>query len=355
MTGFIKRLSGRERVLGALVLGLAVAAIVAVTAKLAMSSLQAKDEAITQLEDELLNYTQRVKEGENVDKAFEQISQEHSSAWSQVEIHDRLRKEISRLSLQTLPPPGTDVATGGQATGPHLVDILTLPDGQLTESGKGYREYQIAFDIQPTAFQNLMIFLRRLQESPQALRIQAVDIRRLPDATTVSAHVTVTRIVVDGSPQGAKASVDSAIRNASFEQWDAVKKEFAEWRAQDCAVSLSKDHVVDGQYSLKADATGQAAAVYQEQVLASGKTYEVSLTLVTKGPVSLGAQNLATNAPFEGGQPVDTKGQPMRYRFRFTVPGAAGATLNVGAPYVHMEKAGDAVSMDAVSMREVGA
>ncbi len=360
MKGFVKRMSAREVALGVVVLAALASAVAALVVLLAFRSLEAMDEDIARLEDELLTYSQRVKEGENVNRAFEQIAREHSSAWTQVEIHDRLRKEIGRLSLQALPPPGTDVVTGGQASGPHLVDILTLADGQLTESGKGYREYQIAFDVQPTVFSNVVMFLRRLQESPQALRIQALDLKRQPDSTAVSAHVTVTRIVVDtgsgpGVPGGSSLGdvALSSVRNGSFEQWDAEKKAFPEWRSQDCLVGQARELAVDGQACLRAEASGAAAAVYQELSLPGGETYEVSLALLTKGSAMLGVEDLGANVSFAGGRTIDTKGQPMACRVRFTVPGKAGELARVGVPFVRVAEGG-ALFLDAVVMRGVG-
>ncbi len=195
MIGRLHRISRRERrlaILAGIFLGLSLAYALLVHA---LESLAAMDAEIERLEEDLVHYTAQMQRLDEVEEAFQGVAAEHSSEWTQEEIHDRLRREIIRLSLLNAPPPGTavEVSTGG----PRLVSILQMPLGTLTRSEHGYREYAITFQTRPSTIRNIAQFLARLHKSPQVLRVEALELTRAHYSTAVTARITVVRIVID--------------------------------------------------------------------------------------------------------------------------------------------------------------
>ncbi len=371
-----QRLSARER---RLFLGALIAAIVFLAALFiyqARARLQDLDEQIADAQDELVDLTARVAESAAVEKAFAEIAAEHSSGWTKVEIHDRLRREIYRLALKTPPPPGVDAATAGASAGEKLVDILSLGEGQLSESGKGYREYQISFDVQPNSIQNIVTFVRRLMESPQTLRVEQIDLKREPANARVQASFTITRTVVDGipgetggqqpsapaAPEGSAAqpagsagatpaapSPESA-RNGGFETFDAIAGTFTEWTAEEGRAVPATDRCVEGKQSARFEASANGATFWQGQTLEPGAQYDLSLAVWANGKTVLGVGDAATGAVLNGAETQVTLDDKVHvYRIRFTAP--AGS---VRAPFVRVDAAGAAVQIDAVSLKRVG-
>lgn len=189
-------------------LALAVACLVALmlvflVVRTGRTRLQQHEAALSRLQDELSLYERLVTEREAVEAQFGEVATQHSSAWSEPEILDRLRQEIYRLA-QKKPPAldenGIPVSSSGE--GGHLVEIPALGQGRLNDANEGYREYSISFKVPPAPLPNMMTFLQRLQNSPQSLRIDGLEIVRPHQETSVTAHIDLTRIIVDGMPEG---------------------------------------------------------------------------------------------------------------------------------------------------------
>jgi type II secretory pathway component PulM len=189
-----KSRTASERRLALIALTLAVASAVYLIVVPALRSLAELDRQIEQREQELITDTELAARSETVDREFAKIATEHSSKWSKQEIHDRLRQEIDRLALQ-------DPKGGGAP----LVQIPVLPAGKLIEGGKDFREYQLTFKLKPAPIGAVIEYLKRLHESPQALRIDGLELTRAPDSTLVVAQIDVTRTVVSGMSETAPA------------------------------------------------------------------------------------------------------------------------------------------------------
>ncbi len=147
------------------------------------------------LEQKLVFYSEQMGQLDEVDRAYSAIASEHSSEWTQEQIHDRLRREIARLSLVNAPSPVEGATLSG--SGQRLVDIREMPQGHLSSSESGYREYRIDFRTEPTSIQNITKFIERLHESPQALRVASLDLTRSPNRNNVTARIHVIRSVID--------------------------------------------------------------------------------------------------------------------------------------------------------------
>jgi len=195
--------SPREQLLAAAVVCLATAMLLVLGAREAWRTLDRLDREIARLSGDLVNHHYQIARRQSVDARFVAVANQHSSAWSESEIRDRLRQEIYRLANRV--PPGLDaqgipLSTGGE--GGALVSIPKLAQGRLKESGGGFREYQISVHIPAAPIADMLAYLERLQESPQSLRLDRIDLRRDPARSEVSADLDITRIVIDTDAAG---------------------------------------------------------------------------------------------------------------------------------------------------------
>lgn len=192
------RRTPREQGLAMVVVGLVAAMTVLLGVRGALSTIDRLDRDIDRLQSDIVNYSHQIARRQAVEARFAQVAQQHSSAWSESEIRDRLRQEIYRLG-NAVPPPldekGIPVSTGGNEE--LLVSIPELRGGQLEAGGEGFREYRLDFTVLPAPFLDMVTYLERLLQSPQSLRIDRIDMRRDPGRPEVSAEIAITRIVVD--------------------------------------------------------------------------------------------------------------------------------------------------------------
>ena len=196
-----QQLSEREQRL-ALITAVVVAIMISVTLyQRAVERLRQMDATIDRLEDELVSYAYQIAHRELVESRYASVAAQHSSAWTEAEIHDRLRQEIYRLARH-MPPPLDDSGIPVNMPNEHgnLVEIPALGQGNLVEGGEGYREYRINLRIPPAPLENIIHFLERLQESPQSLRIDLLELNRAHDGNLVTANLDIARIVADGAP-----------------------------------------------------------------------------------------------------------------------------------------------------------
>lgn len=192
-------LSARERSL------LSVTLVVVALAFLGLLGLKGKnriddlDQRIARHELEVLNLNQLILQKDIVDGAFRTVVSEHSTTSSVEEIHDSLRREIFRLALANPDLPDAQQPANPQLK--YLVQIPRLQEGNLKEEGEGYREYQISLRIPAGTFLNVLMFMRRLEESSMLLSIDSFEITRHPSKVLVSVSLEVTRTVLQ-NPEG---------------------------------------------------------------------------------------------------------------------------------------------------------
>ena len=356
------KLSPSEKRLSIIVAVLFVVAIVMLIGFRCLDALQSLDETIASQELLLLDYSRYSTLAGPVDEAYNAIAKQHSSEWTQEQIHDRLRIEIARLSLRQVPPEGIALPATRNA-GDLLVDIRAWPMGALDDSGEGYRTYQINFRTEPTSIQNIATFLERLQQSPQALRVEGLELTRQPLTTEVTAAFRVARTVIG---EGAatqptiaqdvlEAPTGNLIENADFAQWDAQSSSAPGWNVSQANLSLLKDIVADGDNALAVHAQGANAEVYQDRQLVGGGTYEVTFAAKASGPARLRIVNSTSGEAIGGDAPLQTGEFCYQYRYRFIAPGEKGAKVSIRLPLFVIEQSGSTLVLDNVSVQEANA
>jgi hypothetical protein len=306
-------------------------------------SLDALDETIDRLESDLRMYTELEARRVNVQQAYSVVAQQHSSEWTEAEIHNRLRQEIYRLARMT---PDAPADTQQE----NLVEIPILRQGVLRNSGQGYREYRLNVSIPQTTLPALIEFLIRLQASPQSLRIDGLEIARHPSLTVVSARLDVTRTVVDGveGEQGQPAAPQWA------ETWDGGS--IGQWKAEGCEIALSPDMngIAATGGCLKAVATAAGGTFGMTTGIGAPGTYEVEIEAMANGPAILQVKNEATGKFFDGSAEIAGDSLSYRYKLRFDI--AAGAETEpprIAVPHVTVPGAGTQVFIDLVTLRKV--
>ncbi len=335
-------LNPRERLLMGIVAAMVFGALGYAMFTSAMETLDNQLAAIDRLEVRLINYSRQFARQEPVDAAFSQISSQHSVAWTAEEIQDRLGSEIYRLARQNPGEPGS------AGSGSFIVEIPSLPAGDLESFEGGYREYTLEFKTGRVHIDHLLTFLRRLAESPQALRIEAIDIQRPPEsANQCVAVIRVKRTVVDGVVEdafldGAPTDQRSApvLANASFEEQDEAGA-FPGWLAPGCELEADRERATHAQQALRANAASEAGRIYQTLELEGGATYLMRLDVQADTPITLGVWDDDEKRLFDGAAQVEPGETPQRYRIAFTVPGDAPRQVRV--PYIAFRDAGSVV------------
>jgi hypothetical protein len=360
------RISERERRLIIVTLAAVLAAVGLVIVRGTMMRVALLDEQIVMLENDVLYYAQLAARRARVEEAFAGIASVHSSAWTQEEIHDKLQQEIRRLSLEQVRPP--DAVTDESATPErYLVHIRSLPPGQLQESGRGYREYRITFRTEPNSISNVVAFLQRLEESPQALRVDSLELTRGAETTQVAASVTVTRTIIDytgaGAPEGSEGGQQEELsaspppnlaRNGNFQRWSSDPPDAPEWESAGLSLSLDLAHTTEGAHALRADAVEANAVLYQIQELNAGGTYDLHFdAAVTEGALA-GIYDETAGEWLDSAQPMTAGGHVYRYHIRFTAPGVPGAPAALRAPYFVLDNPGATLILDRVILTEAG-
>lgn len=201
-----RKMSAREQRLALAVAGLVALFAVFMTFRGARDQLRQLDAMIDIRQQDILNYTYLLALNQSVEEQFRKVAMQHSSAWSEAEIQDRLRQEIYRLA-QNEPPAldenGIPVRTTGESG--NLV-VPSLQPGNLLPGGEDYREFALKLQVMPVPFPSMLEFIERLQSSPQSLRIDGLDLMRSPLDTFVAADIDITRIIAEGvSAEGAES------------------------------------------------------------------------------------------------------------------------------------------------------
>lgn len=337
------KLAPRER---RLALGVAIALLfmlITTTAVRSIRSLGQLDETINRLESDLRMYTELDARHLNVQQAYSVVAQQHSSEWTEAEIHNRLRQEIYRLARKKPDAPADSQQE-------NLVEIPILRQGVLRNSGQGYREYRLNVNIPLTNLPSLIEFLIRLQASPQSLRIDGLEIARQPNLTVVSARLDVTRTVVDG----VKSEQEQPPAPQQAETWDGATIDL--WKAEGCDIALSPDMngIEAAGGCLKAVATAAGAWFSMSADLDEPGTYEVEVEAMATGPALLQVKNEATGNFFEGSAKIAGDSLAYRYKLQFEVAGSGEAEpVRIAIPHVTIADAGTQVFVDLVTLRKV--
>ena len=342
-----QKLSDREKRL-AQITGAAVALMLIVSVyQRAMIRLDDLDLTLARLEDDLVSYTFQIAHRELVESRYAMIAAQHSSAWSEAEIHDRLRQEIYRLARRT-PPPLDDngIPVNMPNQDGNLVEIPSLGKGNMAEGGRGYREYRLNLRIPPCPLDNLIQFMERLQQSPQSLRIDALELNRAPDGDLVTASIDITRIVADG------ASTVSPAAETVASGLGRVALRAAEWRVDGANVLDVATDSVHGAVEIRA--TGGEAEAYLLRSLPGGAVYEMIIDMTGAwGDVVLGVGMETESAPFPGAETVAADGNMYRFQVQFTLPGTPAAPVRIKCPLLRLQGADATVQVVNVLLRKI--
>ena len=335
--------SPREQRLGLATLILCLALLILFGIQQARFTLTRLDRDIDRLSNDLVNYHYQIARRQSVEARFARVASQHSSAWTESEIRDRLRQEIYRLANRM--PPGLDangIPLSTTAEGGALVTIPRLGQGHLEDGDQGYREYRISVHIPPTPVDDMVAYLERLQRSPQSLRIDRIDMRRDASGSAVRADVDITRIVVDtdvddlaGAPLAAAGSQTG------------LKANVVDWTAKGCTVSLFGDS------ALRLQSESPTGSAWVDRSLPMNTTFDAEIILRSTGPaqVSISLGDRAMDE--EHVVTVDEKDGMQRVTFRFTTPVGSGEESRVRLPFLQLEGQGTEVLVDRIALRQV--
>ena len=300
------------------------------------------DAQINNLQDRIVTSKTLMLRREAVETEYDKIAAQHSSAWTQEEIQDRLRAEIYRLA-QMSPPKlakdGRPVSLTNDSG--ELVSFPSLQQGILDEAEEGYREFALRMRIPNTKIDALTAFIERLQMSPQSLRIDGLELARTPTNDVIRANLLLTRTVVDGPPEGSVLSTTTA-------EGDLGELDAALWTAEGCSVSN------EGEQLVAKHSGGDDAQVFLKKTLPTGATYELYLDAATQGDVQLGMLDIDDGTLLEGAQKLFAAADTLyRYRVQFTVPGNGGRRA-MQVPVFSLESPGASLRLDTLMLRQVG-
>lgn len=355
-------MSASEKRLSIVVIALLAVSAVMLVVLRCLDALEQLDETIASQQLLLTDAMRYAALAEPVEKAYAAMAEQHSSEWTQEQIHDRLRVEIARLSLREIPADGAAIPAANQP-GALLVDIRSWPAGALDDSGEGYRTYQINFRTEPTSIQNVAMFLERLQQSPQALRVDGLELTRQPLSTEVTAAFRVTRTVIGepGAPQpkvaaaGPPAEATNLAINADFAQWNPEESTAPGWSVANASLTTDKDVVDGGDTALSVHAQSANAELYQVQKLRAGTVYEIGFVARTTGAAQLRIVDESTGRPLQGNAPLVADAVGYQYSYRFTAPGSGGGDVLMRVPSFVLLESGAVLVVDNISLREAGA
>jgi len=293
---------------------------------------------IDRLEHDLEKCMELDARGVSVERAFVVVAQEHSSAWSYSVIQNRLRTAIY------------DLAKDDDGAG-NLVEIPRLRQGSLKEFD-GYREYKLNIRIPETDIYSLILFLSRLQQSNQSLRIDFLEVNRAPSSVLANVRIDVTRTVVDGAPEN-DTVVYVSPEDLQVASWDGDR--LGAWKGTGCGLTLSKNvlgvFAADGGKCLAASATQADATVAMTHDLTPGSRYELILDAACDKPAVLRVGDAANDALLEGATELQDDGRMHRYTVQFTLPTTATATT--AAPYIILSEAGANVYLDNLDLKRL--
>lgn len=359
------RLSTRERRLafltGTVICGFLAFAVVR-TGTLAIREM---DNEIGRLQDDIINCANQMARREAVEAQYAKVAAQHSSAWSEPEIHDRLRQEIYRLAKRV--PPALD-ARGIAADSPdntdNLVEIPSLGKGEMAEGGAGYRQYRIPLRIPAVGIKPIIDFLERLQQSPQSLRVDKLELYRMPESDQVAASVVITRTIADGTTAGVSGgSADAKAAGAEQKQNPAgpgaaeggaaegrIPLSASDWITQGCRAALVEAAGAKPYLEIRADEPNATAEL--DRRMTGDAAYEAVLEISATGNAEVGMGMEGDKKLFPDSVPLKGDGAKYRYQVQFGVPGD-GAKNKVACPRLVMAEKGTMVQVHNILLRKM--
>ena len=340
-----RKLSQRERRLAALVGLLLPLFLVAFIVRSAMMQVSELDTTISRLQDDVLSYTHLMALKRSVESQYEKVAAQHSSEWTAPEIQDRLRQEIYRLSKR-VPPPLDDngIPVQTESSDIELVRIPALQQGTLRAGAKEYREYLLDFQIPSAKFSNIVDFIERLQNSPQSLRVDALELVRDPSSDNCSANIGITRTIASG------AQLDEEETQSAGKENDEMDR--ANWTCKGAELSRNLLCSQRGKQSLGGTVREADAELAMIRSLPARRAFDLYLDITVSGKGTVAVSGLG-GAGFSG-TPADLTpdNQPYRVHLQFTVPGEEGTRTRVKVPCIQLAEPGSSVEIRNVVLRE---
>ena len=352
MDKILSNLSTREKGLIVITGTLVVAAACFGAVYSALDELDRLNARIGQLEQDLINLREQDTRSIGVERAFKSVASEHSSAWTEQEIHDRLRKEIYTQALWN--PGAFDMSNKGASPTrkDFMVPIPALTEGTLNDDSEMYREYQLSLRIPSAPVKNILKFVERMYLSKQFLRIDSLEITRPPLAKRASVSMQVTRtIVVDPgtTPDPSALPQGNLLANPSLEDWDGEKGQFANWEVSACTVRTDSEHATEGRLALAATAQSELGTIYQVCSVVAGLTYRLEVDIAAEGPFTLSV--LDVDGEVLGEEKINAPDpMPRRYVLEFTVPGTKGKQRGLQAPHIALSSEGQNMYVDNATL-----
>ncbi len=353
------RISPRERRLALLTGGVILFFAVFTMAGSARENLRMLDNTIYQMQDTIVSYTDQMARKGMVEELYAKVAAQHSSAWSEAEIHDRLRQEIYRLARrepQQLDERGIPLNEPNQSG--NLVEIPSLGKGEMTRGGEGYRQYMINLRIPDTDIASLVDFLERLQQSPQALRIDSLEINRMPESSRVAASINITRTIADGSKTASVSSGGGGAAVSSPESADAeggpgqtgkIPLSASDWTVKGCEAKLLENEGGRPQVEITALESGAAAELPRK--LPPGGAFEMYVEAASSGPAKLAVAVAGGGANFPDAAEMRDDNLVYRYHVQFTVPEGGGD--RVACPRFVLPEKGVSVRVQTLLLRKL--
>ncbi len=329
---FWKRFSQREQRLLLAVVVVCLLFALNMTYRSTMGYINELENTLDRLQEDLVNYTHQIALRQNVEAEYAKVARQHSSKWTEAEIHDRLRQELYRLA-QKYPPelneegiPIRTVTTAGT-----LVEIPSLQQGILRTTDKNYREYTLNVKLPLTDFASIIMFLQRLQSSPQSLRIDNIDIRRHPLEEKVSVDMDITRIITAGMPGDGVQS--STVMEISFDPVD--------WLCTGGTLTAQKDPQRPNNI-LVAESTEDTMNLAYVRSFRPGEKWilEIDISAGAEAYLMLSSPD---NITFEGKETLKNDGKTYRYTVSMTLPEVKQERLRVRVPHIVVQGKGNKV------------
>lgn len=288
--------------------------------------IQRLENELDRLQQNLINYTHQVAIKQSVEAEYQQVARQHSSHWTEAEIHDRLRQELYRLA-QKYPPELNEegVPTKTLTTAGALVEIPSLQQGILRNTDRNYREYSINLKIPPTEFTNMIMFLQRLQSSPQSLRIDNLDLRRFPMEEKVSADIDITRIITAGMQFNTVQSTNVI----------PISKDPVDWLIVGGNLVRKEDSNRNAIY-LEAESAENTMELSFVRAFKPGERWIVELELAStaEGFITFSSPD---NVVFDGKEPINADGKIYHYKFSLTIPKSNTNRLRIRVPHLFIQ------------------
>jgi len=314
---FLDRLSSRERTLVLAVSLLVPLFVVMLVARGAVLKVHDLDARIDGLQRQIVDYHFQIAQKQLVEAEYEKVATQHSSEWDEQTISDRMRAEIRRLARK-FPPPLDDTGMPVTTENEHgdLVEFPGLGEGTLS-TGEGYREYTLRLSLNQDDLNDVIHYVERIQNSPQSLRIDDLELYRPPMTTLASVNLAITRTVVDRDTSNAAVVTDAQ-----------PVADTGAWVADGCRLEGTNPERV------RAVAERDRANVYRLVSLPAGGIYEMQLDVTTKTSSWMAVANPEGTRRLKGAFSFVDDGAKRRYRAQFMVPGKRGASTELRLPMV---------------------